>query len=105
MRSLFYDPEMEPYYRAGRRLLEQHADNARRRQDERKHAARHKIETADRAVVAAFTSLQQIWRRQGTLPPHRLHRYALHTRRARTVETTQPLSDEARELGHQFQYH
>jgi hypothetical protein len=28
MRSIFYDPEMEPYYRAGQRLIEQRKKRA-----------------------------------------------------------------------------
>jgi hypothetical protein len=88
MRSIFYDAEMEPYYRAGQRLLEQQtrhlntpkyelSEKERRRtmgllfkhgpEDYRRQRQTLKIEPADRGVVTIFTALQAVWRRQGTL--------------------------------------
>src|SRR5271166_615706 len=67
MRSLFYDPKMEPYYRAGQRLLEQQKEKMPEPQTRRPKPRKPETERADRAVVAVFASLQNIWRRQGTL--------------------------------------
>ena len=75
MTGIFYDPAMEPYYRGQRLLLEQQKEKQRQQKKEKQlyrsktRQRKPKVEeaVADKAVVAVFTGLQNVWRRQGTL--------------------------------------